>query len=87
MGKIVATEFISLDGVIEDPGGSEDFVYGGWTFAIDRGEEGDAFKLAELEEAEAQLLGRVTNAEVHLLDHAAVGRLGEHHHPRRRPPR
>ena len=60
MGKIVATEFISLDGVIEDPGGSEDYVHGGWTFEIDRGEEGDAFKLAELEEAEAQLYGRVT---------------------------
>jgi len=60
MGKIVATEFISLDGVIEDPGGSEDFVHGGWTFEIDRGEEGDRFKLDELVEAEAQLLGRVT---------------------------
>jgi dihydrofolate reductase len=60
MGKIVATEFISLDGVIEDPGGSEDFVHGGWTFEIDRGEEGDKFKLGELEEAEAQLLGRIT---------------------------
>jgi dihydrofolate reductase len=60
MGKIVATEFISLDGVIEDPGGSEDFAHGGWTFEIDRGEEGDGFKLRELEEAEAQLLGRVT---------------------------
>lgn len=32
MGKIVVTEFISLDGVIEDPGGSEDFKYGGWSF-------------------------------------------------------
>lgn len=60
MGKIVATEFISLDGVIEDPGGSEDYVHGGWTFEIDRGEEGNAFKLGELEEAEAQLFGRVT---------------------------
>jgi len=60
MGKIVATEFISLDGVIEDPGGSEDFVHGGWTFEIERGEEGDKFKLGELEEAEAQLFGRVT---------------------------
>jgi dihydrofolate reductase len=60
MGKIVATEFISLDGVIEDPGGSEDFVHGGWTFEIDRGEEGDKFKLGEVQEAEAQLLGRVT---------------------------
>jgi dihydrofolate reductase len=60
MGKIVATEFISLDGVIEDPGGSEDYVHGGWTFEIDRGDEGNKFKLDEVEEAEAQLLGRVT---------------------------
>jgi dihydrofolate reductase len=60
MGKIVATEFISLDGVIEDPGGSEDYVHGGWTFEIDRGDEGNQFKLGELMEAEAQLLGRVT---------------------------
>jgi dihydrofolate reductase len=60
MGKIVATEFISLDGVIEDPGGSEDFVHGGWTFEIDRGDEGNKFKLDELIEAEAQLLGRIT---------------------------
>jgi dihydrofolate reductase len=60
MGKIVATEFISLDGVIEDPGGSEDYVHGGWTFEIDRGEEGNAFKLGELEESAAQLFGRVT---------------------------
>lgn len=60
MGKIVVTEFISLDGVIEDPGGSEDFEHGGWTFEIDRGEEGDRFKVEETFEAEAQLLGRVT---------------------------
>jgi dihydrofolate reductase len=60
MGRIVITEFVSLDGVMEDPGGAEDFEHGGWTFAIDRGEEGDRFKLDELDEAEAQLLGRVT---------------------------
>jgi dihydrofolate reductase len=60
MGKIVATEFISLDGVVEDPGGSEDYVHGAWTFEFDRGDEGNKFKLDELEEAEAQLLGRVT---------------------------
>ncbi len=60
MGKIVVTEFISLDGVVEDPGGSGDFEHGGWTFEIDRGDEGDRFKLTELEEADAQLLGRVT---------------------------
>jgi dihydrofolate reductase len=60
MGKIVVTEFISLDGVVEDPGGSEDYRHGGWTFEIDRGEEGNQFKLDETMEAEAQLLGRVT---------------------------
>lgn len=60
MGKIVVTEFVSLDGVFEDPGGSEGFRYGGWTFAIDRGPAGDRFKMDELREAEAQLLGRVT---------------------------
>jgi dihydrofolate reductase len=60
MGKIVVTEFISLDGVIEDPGGAEDYRHGGWTFEFDRGADGDKFKLDELIEAEAQLLGRVT---------------------------
>jgi dihydrofolate reductase len=60
MGKIVVTEFISLDGVVEDPGGSEDYSRGGWAFDFERGEEGDKFKLDELAEAEAQLLGRVT---------------------------
>jgi dihydrofolate reductase len=60
MGKIVVTEFVSLDGVIEDPGGSEDYRHGGWSFEIPRGEEGDKFKIDETVEAEAQLLGRVT---------------------------
>ncbi|MCW2989205.1 MAG: bifunctional deaminase-reductase domain protein [Solirubrobacterales bacterium] len=60
MGRIVVTEFVSLDGVIEAPGGGEDFKHGGWTFEIDRGAEGDKFKLDELFEAEAQLLGRRT---------------------------
>jgi dihydrofolate reductase len=60
MGRIVVTEFVSLDGVMEDPGGSEDFQYGGWTFEIDRGEEGNKFKLDEALEAESLLLGRVT---------------------------
>jgi len=60
MGKIVVTEFISLDGVVEDPGGSEDYSRGGWAFDFDRGQEGDKFKMDELLEAEAQLLGRVT---------------------------
>ena len=60
MGKIVVTEFVSLDGVMEAPGGGEDYEHGGWTFEIERGDEGNKFKLDELEEAEAQLLGRVT---------------------------
>jgi dihydrofolate reductase len=60
MGKIVVTEFVSLDGVIEDPGGSENFKYGGWSFEIPRGDEGDKFKLDEALGADALLLGRVT---------------------------
>ncbi len=60
MGRIVVTEFISLDGIIEAPGGGEDYRHAGWTFEIDRGEEGDKFKLDETMEAEVQLLGRVT---------------------------
>ena len=60
MGKLVVTEFVSVDGVFEDPGGSEDYEHGGWTFEYDRGEEGTAFKLDELTRSEAQLLGRAT---------------------------
>ena len=58
--RIVVTEFVSLDGVMEDPGGSEDFKYGGWTFEIDRGDDGNKFKLDEAFEADALLLGRRT---------------------------
>jgi len=60
MGRIVVTEFVSLDGVVEDPGGAEDFKYGGWSFEIARGDEGDRFKLDEALDADALLLGRVT---------------------------
>ena len=60
MGKIVVTEFVSLDGVMEDPGGAEGYRHGGWTFEFDRGPEGDKFKLDEALGAEALLLGRVT---------------------------
>jgi dihydrofolate reductase len=60
MGWIVVTEFVSLDGVMEDPGGSEDFRHGGWSFQYARGEEGDRFKLDETMRSEALLLGRVT---------------------------
>jgi dihydrofolate reductase len=60
MGRIVVTEFVSLDGVVEDPGGSEEFKYGGWSFEFDRGPEGNAFKLDETRASAALLLGRVT---------------------------
>ena len=60
MGRIVVTEFVSLDGVVEDPGGAEGYKYGGWSFEFNRGEEGDKFKLDEALEADALLLGRVT---------------------------
>jgi len=60
MGRIVVTEFVSLDGVMEEPGGSENFGQGGWSFKISRGDEGDKFKLDEAFSSEALLLGRVT---------------------------
>jgi dihydrofolate reductase len=59
VGRIVVTEFVSLDGVMEAPGG-EDFKYPGWSFEFDRGDEGDKFKLDEALSAEALLLGRRT---------------------------
>ena len=60
MGKLVVSEFVTLDGVMEDPGGAEGFERGGWAFQFDRGPEGDKFKLDELMEADALLLGRRT---------------------------
>jgi dihydrofolate reductase len=60
MGRIVVSEFVSLDGVMEDPGGSEGTPAGGWAFRFERGADGDAYKLEELRDAEAMLLGRVT---------------------------
>jgi dihydrofolate reductase len=60
MGRIVVSEFVSLDGVMEDPGGSEGTPAGGWAFKFERGADGDAYKLEELRDAEAMLLGRVT---------------------------
>jgi dihydrofolate reductase len=60
MGQIVVTEFISLDGVIEAPGGGEGFKHDGWTFEFDRGDEGNQFKLDETRASAALLLGRRT---------------------------
>ncbi len=60
MGKLIVTEFLTLDGVMEDPGGAESFERGGWVFRFERGAEGEKFKLDETLGAEAMLLGRVT---------------------------
>jgi dihydrofolate reductase len=60
VGKVVVSEFVSVDGVMEDPGGVEGFERGGWAFQFDRGPEGDKFKLDELLASDALLLGRVT---------------------------
>jgi dihydrofolate reductase len=63
MAKILITEFVSLDGVVEDPGGIGDFKHRGWTFEIDRGEEGERRAGGLHQAAEApqplQLLERV----------------------------
>ncbi len=59
MGKLVVTEFITLDGIIEDPGGSEGTPHGGWSFRFPT-PDGEQFKFEELLAADVQLLGRVT---------------------------
>ncbi len=59
MGKIVVTEFISIDGVVEDPGGAEGYKHGGWSFKFND-PEGGKFKLDETQATDALLLGRVT---------------------------
>jgi dihydrofolate reductase len=60
MGRVVVTEFVSLDGVMEAPGGGEGYKHEAWAFEFDRGEEGNKFKLDETVSSEALLLGRVT---------------------------
>jgi dihydrofolate reductase len=60
MRRIVVSEFVTLDGVMEDPGGAEKTERGGWAFQFQRGPEGDRFKLDELMASDALLLGRVT---------------------------
>src|SRR2546423_6668140 len=60
MARIDKTEFVSVDGVMEDTGGAEGFRHGGWSFEFNRGEEGDKFKLDEAFDSDALLLGRVT---------------------------
>jgi dihydrofolate reductase len=58
--KVIVSEFVTLDGVMEDPGGAEEFEHGGWAFRFERGPEGDKFKFDELAAADALLLGRET---------------------------
>ena len=60
MGKVVVSQFMTVDGVVEDPGGSEKMDRGGWAFEFSRGADGDQFKMDEVMAAEALLLGRVT---------------------------
>lgn len=60
MRKVIASEFVTLDGVMEDPGGAEKFERGGWAFQFNRGPAGDKFKLDEAMAAGALLLGRLT---------------------------
>ena len=80
MARLVVTEYVSLDGVMEAPGGGEDFVHAGWTFRVKRGPEGDAFKLDEVRRSDALLFGRATyegmaaESEM-LLESCAIGQL------------
>jgi dihydrofolate reductase len=60
MARVIVSQFVSVDGVIEDPGGSEGWDRGGWAFQFERGPEGDKFKYDELMASDALLLGRVT---------------------------
>lgn len=62
MGKVVVSEFISLDGVIEDPGGAEGTEFGGWAFRFPA-DDGREFKFEELMASDVQLMGRVTYEE------------------------
>ena len=59
MRKIIVSEFVTLDGVMEDPGGSEKTKHGGWTWPYWNDEIGK-FKLDEIFGTGALLLGRVT---------------------------
>jgi dihydrofolate reductase len=60
MGNVIVSQFITVDGVVEDPGGAEGFDRGGWAFEFSRGDDGDKFKLDEVMGAQALLLGRTT---------------------------
>ncbi len=59
MRKVIVSEFVSLDGIMEDPGGAENYKHGGWTMPY-WNEESAKFKTEELFASDALLLGRVT---------------------------
>ena len=86
MGRIVVTEFLSLDGVVEDPGGTGSFRHKGWSFDTDRRQEGVqsrlplevlAYLLDEALGTEAMLLGRTTYEELAALWPARDGELAD----------
>jgi dihydrofolate reductase len=86
MGRIVVTEFVSLDGVVEDPGGTGGFKHKGWSFDSDRRQEGVqsrlplevlAYLLDEALGTEAMLLGRTTYEELAALWPARDGELAD----------
>ena len=58
--RIVVTEFVSLDGVMEAPGGEPEFKYPGWTFEFNRGDDGNEFKLDETRNTDGLLIGKRT---------------------------
>jgi dihydrofolate reductase len=60
MSRIVVSQFVSVDGVIEDPVGMETLGRGDWSGSASSGEEGGKFKVDEIVDAEALLLGRKT---------------------------
>ncbi|WP_330632902.1 dihydrofolate reductase family protein [Halocatena halophila] len=65
MGNIIVSEFMSLDGVVQAPGGPDEdrsggFEHGGWSFQFEHGPEFEEFKLSEVAESDALLLGRKT---------------------------
>ena len=82
MGRIIVTEHVTLDGVVEDNGGVEGFGRGGWQFQFDSGEDGGAFKLQEMRNSTALLLGRVTYDAIRAV--LAVG-AGRARRPAQRP--
>ena len=60
MGKLIVSEFVSLNGIMEAPGGEPTHPHTGWTFKSIYGDDHYAYKDEELREAEFLLLGRKT---------------------------